>query len=131
MSEWINDRGSCPCLAAKTPHSQPALTSSSTLSQDSSPAITVVSLQRVLEIFILFQDSTQEKCESNTQTSKSSVGTNGVGVEDNYDGVDDDVPEEKPYPLPLLPPWAAPVGLAGPPEAVIILNDRPRQKTLH
>lgn len=72
------------------------------------------------------------------------MGAYGVGVEDNVDdgvdddvedndddGVDDDVPEEKPYPLPLLPPWAAPVGLVGPPEAVIILNDRPRQKTLH
>ena len=81
----------------------------------------------MLEIFILFQDSTQEKCECNTQTSKSSVGANGGGVEDNDDdgvdddvedndddGVDDDVPEEKPYPLPLLPPWAAPVGLVGP-----------------
>ena len=35
-------------------------------------------------------------------------------VEDNYDGVDDDVHEEKLYPLPLLPPWAAPVGLVAP-----------------
>ena len=29
VSDWINDRGSCSCLAAKTPHSQPVLTSSS------------------------------------------------------------------------------------------------------
>ena len=57
-------------------------------------------------------------------TLKPSGVANGDGIEDDDGGVGDDDHEEKPYPLPLLPPWA-------PPEAVIILNDRPRQKTLH
>ena len=33
------------------------------------------------------------------------INSFGGGVEDN-DGVDADVDDEKPHPLPLLPPWA-------------------------
>ena len=39
-------------------------------------------------------------------TLKPSGGANGDGIEDDDGGVDDEYHEEKPYPLPLLPPWA-------------------------
>ena len=39
-------------------------------------------------------------------TLKPSGVANGDGIEDDDGGVGDDDHEEKPYPLPLLPPWA-------------------------
>ena len=163
VSDWINDRGSCSCLAAKTPHSQPALTSSSpilkyiqnlkkkkTIDSDSKtphsqPALTspspvslvsspdiTISLQRVFEIFMIFQDI--GKYEHNKQTllttPKSFRGCYWwwfLKVMMAMMALMMMIMRRSlTYPLPPLPPWAV-----GPPEAVIILNDRPRQKTLH